>query len=299
MPISGMVPSHLVVAAKSGFLAAVSNTPMPWQRIAAQMPMGAKSQELVDLGAAPMPKKVIGRTQLQDFVERKLTVTPESWELTVGLSYNAQTDDQTGSLLTKVKGAAENFQKHINNIVFDALDKGDLATYGYCYDGLVFFSASHKDKGAQYQTNQSNVNALALTIDNFKTVRVAAKGFLDDQGEPTDFNYNLLVVPQAYEWDAAQICNNPAKANTADRTINPYSGRVDFVVSPKLNSTAWMLVAADESSKPIIVAMRENPNLQAAWFDPEGPDGGMYYFKFYGRYVAVYGDWRLVNMGNT
>jgi phage major head subunit gpT-like protein len=299
MPISGMVPTHLVVAAKSGFLAAVPNIKLPWQQIANQMPIGTKSQELVDLGAAPMPKKVVGRTQLQDYVERKLTVTPDSWELTVGLSYNAEQDDQTGSLLTKVKGAAENFQKHVNNLVFDALDKGDLATYGYCYDGLVFYSASHKDKGAQYQTNQSNLGALGLTFDNFKTTRIAASKLLDDQGEPVNFNHNLLVVPPDYEYEAAQITQNPARFATADRTVNPYSGKVDFVLSPKINSTAWFLVAGGESAKPIIVAMRENPTLQSAWFDPEGPDGGFYYFKYYARYVVVYGDWRLAFMGNT
>jgi len=60
-----------------------------------------------------------------------------------------------------------------------------------------------------------------------------------------------------------------------------------------------VLAATGETAKPILVSMREQPNLQSAWFDPMGGDGGMYYFKFYGRYNVHYGDWRLAALGNT
>jgi hypothetical protein len=48
-----------------------------------------------------------------------------------------------------------------------------------------------------------------------------------------------------------------------------------------------------------LVVIREAPNLQSAWFDPEAADGGRYYFKFYARYNHYYGDWRTAMMGNT
>ncbi len=146
--------------------------------------MNAKTVTLTDIGAAPMPVESKGRNQLQEFVEKSLDLTAKNWEITVGLSQNAIDDDQTGDLERKVRSAGENFQRWINNQVFKALNDGDATTnYGAGYDGVAFFAATHVDKGAAYQTAQDNVSALALSLDNFETVKVASKKFVDDQGE--------------------------------------------------------------------------------------------------------------------
>ncbi len=58
-------------------------------------------------------------------------------------------------------------------------------------------------------------------------------------------------------------------------------------------------MASNENVKPIIVVMREKPNLQATWFDPHGPDGGTYFFKFHAAYNHVYGEWRTAFMGKS
>lgn len=299
MPTSGNVPVHLLVAARTGFLNALKMPDMPWQRIASTINMDARSIDLVDLGNAPMPMQDKGGQVAQDFVERTLTIKPIDWMIKTWISYNAVQDDRTGTLENRVRGAATNFQKHINNLVFATLDAGDGATYGACYDGQYFFDSDHKDKGAHYQTNQSNVNALALSLDNFDTVRIAAQKYVDDQGEYTSYYPNLIVVPPDLERTAANICNNPEAMDTANREINPFSGQIKYIVSPKLASTAWVLACENEATKPLIVAMREQPSLQDSWFDPDATDGGRYYFKFFGRYNVFYGDWRLATMGNT
>lgn len=297
--ISGNTPEHLVVAARTGFLSGQKGISYPWQRIASMIDLGAKSVDLVDLGAAPMPTQNKGKGQVQEFIEKTLKVEPLDWDITVSLSHNAIQDDQTSSLERKVMGAGANFQKHIGKLAFKALNAGDATTYGLCYDGLYMFSNSHVDKGAQYTTVQDNLYGLTLSLDNFQTVRVAALGTMDDQGEKIGYDYNLLVVPPALEYTAAQICTNAQAYDTANREMNPYSGSVSYIVNPELDSTAWMLVASNESVKPILIAMREQPNLQHTWFDPNGPDGGMYYFKFYARYNVFYGDWRTAYMGNS
>lgn len=298
--ISGNVPQHLVVAARTGFLETVSKADPAYAPIATVINMGAKSVDLVDLGAAPMPTRNMGRAQMRDFIERKLTVTPLDWDITVGISYNAVKDDQTGSLERKVRSAGSNFQRHIAQKAFQALNDGDATTnFGACYDGLSFFNDSHVDKGAEYSTVQDNKYALALSLDNFETVRVAARQFRDDQGEFINYNYDLLIVPPAYERVGRNIVGNPQAYDTANREINPYSGVTNLLVHPNLDSTAWVLVASGEQSKPIIIAIREQPNLQSAWFDPETADGGTYYFKFYARYNHFYGDWRTAIMGNS
>lgn len=297
--ISGNVPVSLTVAARTGFLTALRMPEMPWTRIANTINMDAKSIDLVDLGGAPMPTQSKGGNQAQDFTEKNINIKPVDWEIITWISYNAVKDDQTGQLENRVRGAGVNFQKHINNRVFTVLNGGDGSTYGLCYDGQFFFDSDHVDKGAHYQTNQSNVNALALSQDNFTTVNVYAQKYRDDQGEFVNFVGDLLVVPPELEYTAAQICNNPQSYDTANREVNPFSGRKSYIVSPQLDTTAWFLIDSQEPIKPLIVAMREQPNLQDSWFDPTAADGGRYYFKFYARYEVYYADWRLCTMGNT
>jgi phage major head subunit gpT-like protein len=299
--ISNNVPNHLIVGVRTGFLAALPNIKMNYQRIAATVPMKTAEMTLTDIGAAPMPVESKGRLQAQDFIEKSKGLHARGWESTVHISQDAVDDDQTGDLYRKVQSAGDNFQRWLNNRCFKALNDGDSTSsvFGLCYDGAAMFSASHIDDGAQYQTAQDNVSALALSIDNFETVKVASKKFVDDQGEEIDYDYNLLIVSPELERIAAQICKNADAYDTGNREMNPYAGVTQYIVSPKFDSTAWILAAENASAKPIIIGERKAPQLQHAWFDPNGPDGGMYYFKFYARYDVVYGDWRLAHMGNT
>jgi phage major head subunit gpT-like protein len=263
--------------------------------------MDAKSQELVDLGAAPMPTRSdeAGGLTIKDHIEKNITVSPVSWDITVWISQDSIDDDQTGTLDRKVRGAGDNFNKHLNQLVFATLNGGDGTTYGLCYDGQEFFDSDHVDKGAHYQTNQDNEYALALTPDNFETVWVAAQSTRDDQGEFTEFIYDLLVCHPTNKRTAANITGNADQMDTANREMNPFAGEVGYITTPEIDSTAWYLIASNENVKPIIVAMRKAPALSDAWFDPEQPDGGYYFFKFRARYYCYYGDWRLAYQGQT
>jgi len=297
--ISGNVPKHLVVGARTGFLTATRAVKLPWQKVAMTFNMDAKSHDLVDLGAAPMPVESKTGREIQDYIEKTLTVTPTDWEIIVWISQNAIDDDQTGTLERKVRGAGTNFQRHIDKRVFQVLNGGDGTTYGLCYDGQEFFDSDHVDKGAHYQTAQDNENALTLSMDNFETVLVAAQAFADDQGEYTEYQYDLLVCNPGNQRIASNICGNEWSYDGANRETNPYSGKFTYETSPHLDSAAWYVIASNEDVKPLIVAMRKQPGLQDAWFDPLQPDGGRHYFKFHARYEMYYGDWRLANQGNT
>lgn len=298
--ISGNVPQHLLVAARTGFLTTAMPEVPAYAPIATVLDMDAKSIDLVDIGASPMPTSNKGRPQVQDYIEKTLTVTPKDWDITVYISHNAVKDDKTGELERKVRSAGENFQLHISNLAFQALNDGDSTTnFGAGYDGLSFFNDAHFDKGASYVTAQDNKFALTLSLDNFETVRVAGRKFRQDQGEFVGYNHKLLIVPPELERTAAQITSNKEAFDTANREMNPYAGQTSYLVHPKLDSTAWILVEDSVSIKPIIIAMREQPNLQSAWFDPEAADGGRYYFKFYARYNHYFSDWRLALMGNS
>lgn len=300
MTTSGEVPYHLLVGARTGFLATAQPTVPITTPIAETIQMGSKSIDIVDLGGAPMPTRNRGRAQVKQFIEKKLTVTPLDWDITVSISYNAVQDDQTGELDRKVRAAGSNFRLDMAQKAFQALNDGDATTnFGACYDGGAFYANSHIDSGAAYQTGQDNLDALALSLTNFETVRVKAMKVRDDQGNFVDYNHNLLVVSPTLERAAAQICENKEDSTTANRAANPYAGKLSYVVSNQFDDDAWALVASSAPVKPILIAVRETPSLQAAWFDPMAADGGMYYFKFYGRYNHFYGDWRTAFLGKT
>jgi phage major head subunit gpT-like protein len=297
--IGAGVPKHLVVAAQSGFLQSMRARDYPWQKIAMQLNMSAASVDLVDLGAAPMPKISKSGVTIQDFIEKTKAVTPQDWDITVWISQNAMDDDQTGNLDRRVRAAGDNFQKHINKRVFEVLNAGDSTTYGLAYDGQDFFDSDHVDKGADYQTAQDNEDGSNLTLNDFNTTWVNAQQARDDQGEYTQYMYDLLVCHPSNNVIAANITGNAQAMDTASREANPYAGRVSYITSPYLDTNAWFLTASSEPNKPLILAMKKQPVLQSAWFDATAPDGGRHYFKFFGRYEVHYGDWRLAWMGQT
>lgn len=298
--IGANVPKHLVAGAQTGFLAATEGRDYPWQQITQVHNMDQKTVDLVDLGAAPMPTESKGGATIQDFIEKTIQVTVKDWDITVWVSYNAVKDDQTGNLESKVRGAGARFQAHLNKEAFTALNGGDGTTYGLCYDGQEFFDSDHSDKGAAYQTDQDNEYDLSLTLDNFDTVHNAAKLFRDDQGEYTDYEYDLLVAHPNNRIAAFNITGNPQSYDTGNREENPYAGSMKApILTPYFDTTAWVLVSSSGDTKPIILALKEQPHLQHAWFDPTAADGGRYYFKFYARYRFYYGDWRRAVMGDS
>ncbi len=297
---SGQVPGHLIASARTGFLRASKDIAPLWQRVAMQIDITGATDDLVDLGAPPMPKNSKNGATVQGMSERLLRVTPVDWDITIGISDNAIKDDRTGALESKARMARENFDKHVNQLVFSAINGGEtIGAYGACYDDKALFSASHADKNAKYQTAQSNTNTSALSATTFKSVYASASLYMDDQGEQTGYVPDLLIVNPALFYDASQITNNQAVYGTTNRDMNPYSGRVEMITVPWIDSTSWFVVDTKESTKPLLVVMREAPYLQSAWFDPQQADGGMHYFKFFARYNVQYGDWRLITQGNT
>ena len=297
--IGGNVPKHLVVGARTGFLTALKEGTYDWRRVAMEVPIGAKNVDLVDLGAAPMPKNSKSGITIQDMIEKTKQVSPEDWDITVWISENAINDDQTGGLLRRVRQAGRNYNRHINKRVFQVLNAGDGTTYGSCYDSQDFFDSDHVDKGADYQTAQDNENVLALSLDNFETVWVAGQSIVNDQGEYTEYMYDLLVCNPSLARTAYQIAGNPEDYATSNRAQNPWSGKVSYITNANLDTSAWHLIASSEEIKPLLLVMREEPHLQHAWFDPTSPEGGRHYFKFIARYEVHYGDWRLAIQGQT
>jgi phage major head subunit gpT-like protein len=294
--ISNNVPGHLLVTARTGFLTTATPDVPSYADVAETIDMDAKSEELVDVGGSPMPTKWKGRPEMQDFIEKRMRVSTEEWAIKVGVSYRAVRDDQTNTLKRRAEAAGDAFQLDIAQKVYKTLNDGDTLLG---YDGVAFFSDSHVDKGAVYQTPQDNLFNISLDVDGVEDVLVPARRFRDDQGNYVNYGHNLLIVAPELERAAAVVTGKGLFMPTTTAAANPYAGTLDYRVSEQLDSTAWILVATKRKVKPVLVVMREKPGLRAATFDADGPDGGMYYFWFGASYDHYLGDWRTAIMGKS
>lgn len=298
MAITGNLPKHLEVAARTGVLVAPERPATGWRQVAMEIDLTAASTTLVDLGGIPYPTQ--NPQVVQSIIEKGMEVEPEDWYLTVSLEQNLIDDDQTGTVYSKFRSVQESFDKHLEERVFTVLNAGDSQTYGAAYDGQDFFDADHADAGADYTTAQDNENALSLSLDNFETVHTAAQLFRNDKGKFTNYIYDLLVCHPSLRRVAAQITGNPNAYDTGNQEVNPYSGALKApLTSPWLDSTAWYLIASSERVKPLFVAVRKRPTLTGIEFKPMEEGGGKWYFTYHARNVVGYGDWRLAAQGNS
>ena len=252
---------------------------------------------------APQAGKLRGGRQIQVWggEERALRVVNLDWEIAIGVTHNAINDDRVEDIETWARSAMSQFEKHKDNQAFDALNSGAAATnYGNAYDSLSFFNDSHVDPGAENQTAQDNSFALALSLDNYETVKVAGAKFNDSRGQPVGLSHNLIIGPPDLERTIAQLVDNRMAFDTANNEINPYEGNTRMVIAPGgwLDTTAWFLVDDTLEEKPLGLQMRQEPLLEE-WDDLNAGDGGIHYFKFHARYVIFYQDWRLALQGNT
>jgi hypothetical protein len=270
---------------------------VPWPRQAGGQAAGSGTDERTDkpqIGGLHEggPIVVIGGN------DRGVVVYNQDWNVPIGIYHNAINDNRVGGLEEWARNAGARFEQHMDYLCFSALNDGEGTTWGRCYDGLSLFNNSHVDPGAEYQTTQDNRYAVALSLDNFETVRVAAGGFLDDRGVPMGLEYDLLIHSLNLARTAAQITDNREDYGTGNRAMNPYVGSVRRLEAPGgwLDSTAWMLAASQ--APPVILQVRERPQL-VFWDEYTQTASGIRYYSWTARYAIAYGDWRGVIMGNT
>lgn len=293
------IAAHLNYGVRTGFLKGQKTYSPVRSAFVRETASTGKQEDYSDVGTVPMPVSYDDMVQVRGTHEVNLTITNKDYEITIGISHNAINDDRVGNLDTWARQAGRNFEKHMDKLCFLALNAGDTSTYGLCYDGLTLFNNSHVDSGAESQTAVDNLNALSLSLDNFETVWVAGQSFTDGRGEYVMYDHNLIITSPSNKRIARNIAENMEAYDTANREMNPYAGDIKKpLISPWLDSTAWFVVAADEIVKPIILQIRQQPQM-VTWDDEKLGEGGVRYYKFHGRYNVGYGDPRTVIMGNT
>lgn len=308
--------------AKAGFLIGQKGYTPKRAAFCRDVPSDGAFELYVDQGAVPFPAQVGGQSGSSTDArtgapvvggvheggpivvlggnQRSQIVYNNDWDIPIGIYHNAIEDNNVGSLEDWARSCAWRFEQHKDFLAFDALNQGATNTYGKAYDDVVFISASHFDKNAEYQTVQSNSNALALSLDNFETVKVAGSKIKDDRGQPLGLDHRLLIHAADLERTAAQITDNREDYGTTNRAMNPYSGSTRRLAAPGgyLDTTAWFMVDdSDPTQKPVKLQIRKVPDL--VFWDDHSQGMGIRYYKWLARYAISYSDWRRLLQGNT
>lgn len=318
------IAAHLEANVRTGFLLGMKEYTPLRAAFTREVPSDGAFEVYTDMGTSPWPTQNagkagaggtdsrIGAPQVNQINagrqitvwgggEVALKVNNLDYEIAIGVTHNAIDDDKAGDIETWARQAARTFQKHKDYLAFSALNSGAATTnFGACYDGGAFFAATHVDPNASYQTAQDNEYAVALSLDNFETVKVAAGKVLDGQGQPAGLNHNLLVVPPDLERIAAQITLNREALDTGNRELNPYAGSVRGLTAPGgwLDTTAWFVIDPNDLVKPLLLQNRQEAALSIV-DDEFAGDGGVRYFIWKARYAVAYGSWRHAFQGNT
>lgn len=316
------VAAHLEHGVRAGFLAAIKAYAPMRAPFCAESPSDGAFEIYADMGDIPWPNHVSGQggyggsddrtgaektsglleggsVTIVGGEERGIIVYNDGWEITMGIYHDAINDNRVGNLEIWARSAGQRFEQHKDYLAFAALNGGDGTTYGKCFDGLSLFNDSHVYPKAEYTTAQDNSYALALSLDNFETVRVAGSNLKDSRGQPLRLVHNLLVHSINLERTAAQIVGNQEAYDTANREMNPYAGQTRGLMAPGgwVDTTFWALIDDTLGEKPLMLQMREGPNLYT--WDDHTQGGGIRYFKWYARYAIAYAYWPAAIMGNS
>ena len=195
-------------------------------------------------------------------------VTPERFELTLGIPLQEIEDDQIGSWQSMLMDMGVQIELWPDDLFIAALLAGatDL-----CFDGLAFFSDSHALKSGA--TIDNLFASTSLTKANAAAVMAEMKGWVGEDGRSLRVRPDKLVVPPALEDTGLEIVGSNILAqvfgsNTAAAGIsNTMQGRLTLEVLPELSAdaggsdTTWYMMDTTKPTKPFVFVERQAPKV--------------------------------------
>lgn len=260
-----------------------------WEKIATKVISATSSETYAWLMDIPDMREWIGDREVKNLEASDYTIKNKTYESTVGVPREAIEDDAIGLYSPAIGTMAENAKSFPDSLVANLLKNG---TVNKCYDGLPFFSGSHKIGKA----NISNKGNKKLTSESYGAARAAMMSLKSDEGNSLKIMPNLLVVAPALEGVARKIL----LAQQIEGTDNIYYKSAELLVLPELagQDTSWYLLDVSKPIKPFIVQERRAVEFVAK----DKSDDESVFMKnkfFYGtswRGNAGYSLWQLAYM---
>jgi phage major head subunit gpT-like protein len=284
------------------FQGALKATRTQWQMFAMLVNSSTKTELHAWLDEIDELREWIGPRQIANLAARAQELENKKYERTIAVKRDDVEDDRLGLYAPRLQLLGEAAALWPDKLVVDALNNGGAAV---CYDGQYFFDTDHPlDPEDTSKGTQSNLHTtMALSSDNYRTVRARAMNIKGRSGVPMGIVPNLLIVPPALEGTALEIVKADMIAATAAAKTNVMRGTAEVMVVPRLASvpstgdTTWYLACTTKAVKPIIFQQRAAPEMTSLT-DPANDhvfQREEYLYGVRARGAGGYGLWQLIH----
>lgn len=305
-----VVTSDFLVAVNTNFRAyfedqfLAAKSAQKRQLFATEVPSDTLIESYNWLGTVPAMTEWLDERRLAGLTAHNYSITNRDWANGIEVDRNTFKDNKLGLIMPRIQQLSLEAVRFEDQLTIEGFVNG---TTELCYDGQFFFDTDHKDPGAEYQTNQSNlltgtgVGVAALLAD-YDAARVAMRRFRDGAGRPMNIMATHVLAPPELEGSFNRILNTEHYpvvfgSNTAAASAgNPWKGTTKLETSAYLtDANDWYLLALAEPVKPLIFQMRQQPEF-AALDNPRDEEVFMRKKFRYGadaRYAVGYGLWQI------
>ena len=246
----------------------------------------------------PKMREWLGERVVHRLAGHGFKIANKKFELTLAVSRDDFDDDNLGQYTPVARSIGEEAAKHPDDLLFDRMINGHLAT-AECFDGQNFFDTDHPiDMFDSASATQSNyITSSTLSQDNLFANRALMAAFKGENGRPLRVMPNVLVVPPALE----KLARTILAANTVSTGGENISANLmGYIVVPELggdatNDKTWYLLDTRKAIRPFVFQTRRKTEFVQK-FDMNDENVVMrdeYLWAASGRYNVGYGPWFL------
>lgn len=265
----GQIKNSVVLekALRSEFMKSFDNGENP----ADVMPMIMETQSTSNsekygwLGSVPQLSEWVDSRKLNGLLDFDYSIPNVHYEGTLQVDRDDIEDDQYGSVKVRIQDLARRAKTHPRKLFFELLAAGET---GLCFDGVAFFSASHKytaDSSAQSNLHSgTKAGATPTTAElaaDFIAMRAKLRKVVDEHNEP--FNEGELDLMVVASPDLEGVLDEVFGASLISNTTNTLKGAAKYMTSNRLTGANWYLVDMSGNIKPFIKQDRQAPRFAA------------------------------------
>lgn len=209
------------------------------------------------LGSVPLITEWLGGKKVKTPQNYDYTIRNKDFEGTIGVDRNAIEDDNVGIIQPRIKDLAVRAKNFPGRLISDLIVNG---TTNNAYDGNAFFSNRATNDNLLAGTGTSDAQVLA----DLATARKTMLQFVDEEGEPLEFEGDTIVCPADMEVQFKKLVQSTTFATAnASGVANVWGGVIkNVIVDPRLSDTNdWYLLATQYPLRPFIYQERKPAKL--------------------------------------
>lgn len=239
-----------------------------WSQLAAKVSANTKHVSLPMHAATAKLRRWDGERKVVGGKAYDYRVTPDKFELTMGIPVEEIEDDNIGAWQNAMMDMGIQIELWPDDLVAAVLLAGET---GLGFDSKAFFANDHSLKTGT--TIDNLFGSTSLTKANVAAVIAEMKSWVGEDGRPLRAEPSLLVVPPNLEDTARDILESDRigvvyGSNTAAAaTSNTMRGRLALLVLPELGAdaggsdTSWYVMDTTKPTKPLVFVERVAPQI--------------------------------------